>query len=213
MIYKNAGNAKFLNELSDNFAQKNLGIIVRFNSLSATTGVVKCAQTRVKIFIDVNEKRIKFTSTERVINTPNNITRSYKEIENYILLPNQPDLMEKAVEFIYRTVTTKSEYLTHIESGNADRINGVTSITELNHTNVFYGVIRGINFGHDTVTVQLDNGQTMNVPENCVEKIPATGNVVGRYFVMNVRKETTLLPEPLFNTMIKKATPTCQLQH
>lgn len=213
MIYKNAGNSKFLGKLSERFAQKKLGIIVRFNQLSPTTGVIKCAQTRIKIHVDVNDKRIRLSASERVANTPNNLTETYREMENYILLPDQPDLLERAVEFIYKTVTTKSEYIRHIEEGNSELMEGVSSIKDLRHGNVFYGLVRGISFGHEKVTVQLDNGETMNVPEKCVEKITSTGNVVGRYFVMNVRKETALMPVPLFKNTIKKVNQPCLNHH
>lgn len=203
MIFQNTSSTNVVSSLASAFNKMKASTAapIRFNTTSQSCGMVKCSLTRMKVRVDVNDQRIKLTAFERVANTPANILQDYRENESLILLHEDEERFQKGAQFIHSVVSRKSEYLTHIERGYPERIVGVRTLNELSFYNVFFGVVRKITFNPDGSTIiHLDNGTFKIVNQDI--NLPASGNVVGRYFVLNNNKQFTFWPLIIFQSNV-----------
>lgn len=156
---------------------------------------------QMKIFVSISAERIVMTAHEKMAVRPFNIKTPYRELET-LIIPRSGDCVKTAASFIADFMTRKSEFVFDLENGHSGFLTAVNSFKLLNDTNVFTSKIIAISFG-DGITLTTEDAK-IKLTNSDVEKLPNTENIVGRYLIMNSRKEFIVVPWPVYRNMVKE---------
>lgn len=206
MIFKNNTSNDLVSQIQNHPVLKRVQIILRFNTTSLTdiihTLVIRASAMQMKIFVSIYADRIVMVAHEKMAVRPFNIKSPYRELETVVIPRNKDDdCVRAAAVFIADFMTRKSEFVFDLENGHSGFLTAVHSFKLINETNVFTSKIIAIGFG-DGVTLTTEDA-IIKLTNSDVEKLPNTENIVGRYLIMNSRKEFIIVPWPVYCNMVK----------
>lgn len=206
-IFKNNSSSKLVEEVQSHNALKNLGVMVRFNSTDVTDSwhklTVRSSSTKMKVFMTIYPDRLLLVAYNKCANKPFNVIKDYTLEDSLILPATHPNIVQDVALFIAKTLSRKSDFLLDMESGSDGYLKHTFNWKECDDTNVYVGCIKTMVVTPDSTSLKLDTGMIVKITESDQEKIPSNGNIVGRYVIMNCRKEFIIVAWPILQQKIR----------
>ncbi len=202
MLFNNNTKNDFIKDIQNHECFIRTRAIVRFNRVSLTSTVVRCSTTQKKAFINIHEDKCELVLLDKLKICPQNLKNPYKETGNHIFNFTIHDI-DSLARLLYDHLMRKSEFLISIENGEADKLTPTFTFASVTENNVFVGRITKLVFDPDYVCIETTNGK-LKLTGNDSKNLLNLDNSVGRYLIMNSKKEFIIVPGPILRQRVKE---------
>ena len=200
MIFNSNSGNDFVRNVQNHELINNVRTIVRFNHLTTGSTVVRCSHTQKKAFMNLKDGNCELVLLERLQVLPENLKNEYRESGRYVFDFAEVDTLAKV---LHKHLVQKSEYILSMEKGLSDKLTPTFTFGSMNESNVFVGRITKLVFDPDYIMIQTSNGN-LKISGDDSKNLHNVDNAVGRYLLMNSKKEFIIVPGPIMRKRVKE---------